>query len=94
MLTEQEAIAQINERITKKQLKPSTEKLITKLKTLENLLNNDQNQIKDLNNKIRELDAEMLRTRGAISMLLELAVEEEGLLDNQETPDKLDTKVE
>lgn len=85
MLTEQEAIAQLNERITKKQLKASTERFLAKLKILEDSLNSSQNQIKDLTNKIRELESEILRTRGAISMLLELAAEEEGLLDNQVT---------
>ena len=89
MLTEQEAIAQLNEKIAKKQVKASTGRFIAKLKILEDLLNSHQKQINELTDKIKGIESEMLRTRGAISMLLELAAEEEGLLsNNQVIPDK------
>jgi len=95
MLTEQEAIAQLNEKIAKKTLKPTTGRYLAKLKFLEEQLKTHQDQIKELTDKITGLESEILRTRGAISMLLELAAEEEGLLtDNQEIPDKSSPPIE
>lgn len=95
MLTEQEAIAQLNEKIAKKQIKPATMKYLAKIKFLEEQLKTHQNQIKELSDKISGTENEIVRVRGAISMLLELAAEEEGLLaDNQENSDKSSTPAE
>jgi hypothetical protein len=89
MLTQQEAIAQLNDRIVKSKLKPTSAKLIAKIKFLEEQIAARLLEIKSFSYKIKELENEVLRTRGAVSILLELAAEDEGLLtEDSETLDK------
>jgi CII-binding regulator of phage lambda lysogenization HflD len=80
MLTEQEALAQLNEKLGRNELNENTKKYIEKLKYLNSLLNTQQSAIEDLNKKIQIIEKDIYKTRGAISILLELAAEEEGML--------------
>jgi hypothetical protein len=90
MLTEQEAIAQLNERIKENKVKPATSKYLIKMRILESNLSTKQTEIKELLEKIKQLKAETVRIKGAISMLIELAAEEEGILPElSESSDKI-----
>lgn len=80
MLTEQEALAQLTEKLSKGELSENTKKYIEKLKYLNSLLNTQQSAAEDLNKKIQIIERDIYKTRGAISILLELAAEEEGML--------------
>ena len=87
MLTEQEALARINEKLANKDLKEETQKYIEKLRSLEEILKKHQNNLADLNAKARQLESEIQRTRGAMSILIEMAAEEEGLLEPPAPPE-------
>jgi len=80
MLTEQEVLAQLNERLANKTLKANTTKYTNKLKDLEALLNGHQKEIDSLKEKLKKNEAEVQKIRGAISILLELAAETEELI--------------
>lgn len=80
MLTEQEVIAQLNEKLAKKTIKADTAKYTNKLKELETLLNDHQKEMDNLKGKMKKTRAEIQKIRGAISILLELAAESEGLI--------------
>lgn len=81
MLTEQEALAIINDKIKNNTLKPESQKYIDKLKDLEELQAKQQKYKADLQSKLDEINSSLNKTRGAISVILEMAVEEEGLLN-------------
>lgn len=87
MLTEQEAVAKLNEKILKKEIKPTTSRYLAKIETLKNILKKQQSDLKDLVARKELLEADIQRSKGAISILLELAAEDEGMLsDVVETP--------
>ena len=79
-MTEQEVITKLNELIAGNSLKEATTKFITKIRTLDGQMVSYQNDIKTASDKIKGIETEMTRIRGAISALIELAAEEEGLL--------------
>ena len=84
MLTEQEVLAVINEKIKKGELKPETMKYINKIKALDTLLKGHQESFNRLTSEAQAADLEIQRIKGATSILLELAAEEEGLLAKPE----------
>lgn len=84
MLTEQEVLAVINEKLGKDELKPSTMRYINKIKVLDNLLKEHQASFKSLTSQAQAADLEIQRIKGATSILLELVAEEEGLLAKPE----------
>ena len=85
MLTEQEAAAQLNNKVSSGEIKPSTKRLLEKIAVLQSRLTTQQTELV----KIREMDnksnIEIQRLKGAISVLLELAAEEEGMIESTET---------
>lgn len=83
MLTEQEVLATINQRIKDKQLSLATSKYVERIKILQSMLKNHQDSIDSLEKKILEEKAEIYRLKGAISILLELSAEEEGLIKQE-----------
>lgn len=88
MLTEQEAVAHLNEKIAKKDIKQSTSRYLAKIEVLKSRLEQHQAELENHQEAIRRLEMEIQRSKGAISMLLELAAEEEGMLsDVAEPPD-------
>jgi len=80
MLTEQEVTAYLNEKIAKNELKPETKKYIDKLMALEKLLTTQVTSLKDMQEKAKALELDVQRIRGAISVVIEFAAEEEGLI--------------
>ena len=79
MLTEQEAVAQLNEKIRTKQIKESTMRYVEKLRNLDSTLVSKQNDIETLLSEIKRLEGTLMTLKGSISTLLDLAAEEEGL---------------
>jgi hypothetical protein len=80
MLTEQEVAEVINKKIAEKTLKATTVKYVEKLKVLQGILKAQQGALEELKRKTVFEEEQLLRTKGAISVLLELSAEEEGLL--------------
>jgi hypothetical protein len=80
MLTEEEALAQLNEKLAKNEIKETTRKYIEKLKILDSMLTKQKASLEELKGKIKLSESEIDKTRGAISMLIELAAEEEDML--------------
>lgn len=83
MLTEQEVADAINKKIADKTLKTNTAKYVEKLKVLQGILKTQQDALEELKKKMNSEEEQILRTKGAISILLELSAEEEGLLPTQ-----------
>ena len=83
MLTEQEVIAVLNEKLSKNEVKPETMRFINKLQSLEKMIQEQATNMKSLTDQVAALQDEVKRTRGAKSMLLELIAEEEGLISDQ-----------
>ena len=81
MLTEQEVAEVINKKIADKTLKTATVKYVEKLKVLQSILKAQQSALEDLKKKVVSEEEQVIRTKGAISVLLELSAEEEGLLN-------------
>jgi len=81
MLTEQEAIAYINEKIESGTLKPGTLRLVDKMRLLEKAKQEKQQELNNILSKVRGMEDDIVRLRGAISILIELSAEEEGLSD-------------
>jgi len=79
MLTEQEVLAHIN---NKKDLKPSSSRLVGKIRLLESALSEKDLGLKDAQRQARIIENDILRLRGAISVLIELIAEEEGLISD------------
>lgn len=88
MLTEQEVLAHINDKIAKNQLKETSNKYVEKLKVLQEILQSHQKNIEDYKQKLTTEETQSMRTRGAISILLEMLAEEEGLLVPNQNPAK------
>lgn len=87
MLTEQEVVAQLNEKIAKSETKPSTSRYLAKIEVVKSLLKKQLAELKSFQEKIASLELEIQRSKGAISILLELSAEDEGMLpDVVETP--------
>jgi hypothetical protein len=82
MLTEQEAVAQLNEKISRNIIKPTTKRFLDKIKILQNIILTYENEIKKLEEKKKSIEKDLERSKGAISVLLELAAEDEGMLEN------------
>jgi len=80
MLTEQEVMAYLNEKIAKNELKPEVQKYVDKLKKLEEILSTQTKSLTELQEKARVLELDIQRIRGAMSVVMEMAAEEEGLL--------------
>jgi translation initiation factor 2B subunit (eIF-2B alpha/beta/delta family) len=80
MFTEQEAVAKLNEKIAKNNIKPSTSRYLSKIEVLKSLLSKRQAELENLKNAIRASEQEIQRLQGGISVLLELAAEDEGML--------------
>ena len=81
MLTEQEVAEVINKKIADKTLKAATAKYVEKLKVLQGILKAQQGALEELKKKVVFEEEQIIRTKGAISVLLELSAEEEGLLN-------------
>lgn len=79
MLTEQEVVAYIN---GKADLKPGTKRLIDKLKLLEAALKEKERTLEELRKQSKLIENDLFRLRGALSVLIELIGEEEGLISN------------
>lgn len=77
MLTEQEVLAHLN---NTQNLSAASIKLVNKLKILDATLKNKESSIKDLQKEVKSLEYDSLKIRGAISILIELIAEEEGLI--------------
>jgi len=89
MVTEQDVIGYLNERAGEDSaLKDSTRKYVKKLKELETLQNIQQEELKSLRLRLKGIEEDLLRTRGAISVVLELAAEEEGLIAPPPQPEQ------
>jgi len=87
MLTEQEVVAHLNEKISKKEIKPSTSRYLAKIEVLKTILTRQQAELDELQSKREKVEADIQRSKGAISILLELAAEDEGMLSEvAETP--------
>jgi uncharacterized coiled-coil protein SlyX len=80
MLTEQEVMAYLNRKIAKNELKPGVQKYIDKLKKLEEILSTQTKSLTEMHDKVKALELDVQRIRGAISVIIEMAAEEEGLL--------------
>lgn len=85
MLTEQEVIALLNEKIAKKEIKPSTSRYLAKIEVLKSLLTKQQTELAALQNELNKVETDIQRSKGAISILLELAAEDEEMLKPTET---------
>ena len=83
MLTEQEVLATINQKIKDKQLSPTTAKYVERIKILQSMLKDRQDSVDGLEKKILEEKSEIYLLKGAISILLELSAEEEGLIKQE-----------
>lgn len=95
MITENEVMAYLNEKIGNDELKPSTKKYVSKLKALEDILNTQTDSLDDLQSKAKSLESDINRTRGAISILLELSADSEGLTkEADKTPNNTDNIVD
>jgi SMC interacting uncharacterized protein involved in chromosome segregation len=81
MLTEQEAVAQLNDKISKNQIKATTKRYLDKIKALQNNIEQYNEELRKIEEQKRTLDKEIERTKGGISILLELAAEDEGMLE-------------
>jgi hypothetical protein len=57
MLTEQEVVAQLNEKIAKKEIKASTSRYLDKIEVLKALLIEQQAELKDLQDRINQVEA-------------------------------------
>lgn len=87
MLTEQEVVAQLNELIAKNSIKPSTSRYLAKIKDLKSILEQQRAELESLKSKIESVEDTIQRSKGAISILLELSAEDEGMLTEvAETP--------
>lgn len=80
MLTEQEVIAQLNDKINNKDIKPSTSRYLAKIEIMKTILEKQQIELDGLRDKERAIELDIQRSKGAISILLELAAEDEGML--------------
>lgn len=86
MLTEQEVLAYIN---GKSDLRPGTQRLINKLKLMRQAIQDKDREHKGLQSDIRIVEDDILRLRGAISLLIEMIAEEEGLISElNQNPDQ------
>jgi SMC interacting uncharacterized protein involved in chromosome segregation len=83
MLTEQEVAAYINDRLSKNTLNSSSLKYTNKIKSLEKILESHTDKLNSLNSQIKNIELEIQRARGAISILLELVAEEENLIEKK-----------
>jgi hypothetical protein len=81
MLTEQEAVAKLNEKIEKERVSKETLRLLNKIKLLQDRLGSETSELNTIREKEKELESEILRIKGAISILLELAAENECMKD-------------
>lgn len=91
MLTEQEVMAYINDRVERGGLKPGTMRLIDKMRLLNKAKQEKQQELSNIMSQVRAVEDDIVRLRGAISMLIELSAEEEGLSDipnNSNTSDQ------
>jgi len=88
MLTEQEAVAQLNDKIAKGEVKSTTRRFLQKIETLQSQLLAQDAEIRELDVKKAKIETEIQRLKGAISVLLELAAEDEGMLAEVETAEK------
>lgn len=79
MITEQDVIEYLNEKVAKGELGSTTHKYVVKLKELETLKKMQQNEVDRLHSDLKRAENEMWRIKGAIAAVLELAAEEEGL---------------
>ena len=80
MLTEQEAVAKLNEKIAKSDVKQVTRRFLSKIELLQSRLAAQNAEMDELDRKKKAVEVEIQRIKGAISILLELAAEEEGML--------------
>ena len=85
MLTEQEVIVLLNEKIAKNEVKPSTSRYLAKIKVLKSFLIKQQTELAALQNELDRVEIDIQRSKGAVSVLLELAAEDEEMLKPTET---------
>lgn len=90
MLTEQEALAVLNEKITKNELKESTKVYVQKINKMNEMIKNQKASIVEKQSEIEKMESDLHRLNGAVSMLLELAAESEGLISEPENPNNPD----
>jgi hypothetical protein len=72
-MTEQEIAAKLNEKISNNELSPETNKCLNKIKTLQEKLEKQYEEMKKVNEEI-------IKIRGGISALIELAAENEKII--------------
>ena len=89
MLTEQEVVAHLNAKIAEGKIKPSTSRYLAKIQQLKSLLEKQQAELDSMKEEMKKREVDIQRSKGAISILLELAAEDEEMLTEvAETKDK------
>lgn len=80
MVTEKDVIEHLN-RVARddSSLNPNTRRYVQKLRELEQLQSIQQQELDSLRQNVKNAKEGLQRTRGAISVILEMAAEEEGL---------------
>lgn len=94
MLTEQEALAVLNNKIAKEEIQESTKKYVQKINVMNEIVKTQKASLAEKQAEIVALEKDIQRSKGAISILLELAAEEEGLLSMTENPNNSDNTIE
>ena len=85
MITEQEVLDHINNGLKHNSLKAETKKYTSKLQTLDSRINNLDSRLEILKKEQKAVEEEILKLKGAFSMLIELSGESEGLLKSEPT---------
>ena len=80
MITEIDVIEHLNKKVEADELTPTLKRYVTKIKELENLKKIQEKELAGLKAQIKQVEDSLLKTQGAISVLLELAAEDDGLL--------------
>jgi len=86
MITEQDVVDYLNKKVASGDLGPVLEKYVAKLKSLQDMRDGQEDDIASLKTRLEQAESLLLKTQGAISMILELAAEEENLLPPAQKP--------
>lgn len=81
MITEQEVLDHINNGLKHNSLKEETKKYTSKLQTLDTRIKDLDGRLEMLRKEEKAIEEEILKLKGAFSMLIELSGESEGLLE-------------
>lgn len=80
MLTEQEMVQHLRDKTNDKTILDETKKYVAKLNAMNDILLKQREGLDVLQSKIAETERNIQQSQGAISMLLELSAESEGLV--------------